>query len=384
MRQTVVLTPQRGERERQHRRGSGRFGQLEVQRLVRTLPAHHRPPVVPLGEIAVDRPGRREAILLEGRTGVTELDLLPIHGGDADLVQHEVLVRREADTARIRLQRVETEPVHTCRHVGSDDVGIGTVALLARCALRIEPGVNHVAVDLELDVLPLRLGARRHQSLPRTLLGQRLERLRFPRPLCRGQVRTRPGELGLQRREALAQLVVTLLVAVVQHQHAVFAPTEDVLRDVGEEGPQGVEVALGEGIELVVVALGAAGGLPHPRRADRAHPVGHHAHFVVLGLRTTLLRGQQQAVEGRTNPRFLRGIRQQVTGDLFESEAIEALVGVEGLDHPVAVGPDVARVVAVVADGVGETHDIEPGDRHTFPVVRIGQQPVDQLLVRVR
>ena len=145
--------------------------------------------------------------------------------------------------------------------------------------------------------------------------------------------------------------------------------------DVGEERPEGVEVPLRERVELMVVALGAAGRLAQPRRADRADAVRQHALLVVLGLGPAFLGGQQQAVETRAHLGLDIGVRQQVARHLLQGETVEALVLVEAPDDVIAVGPDIARRVAVVADGVGVPHHVEPALGHALAVVRAGQQP---------
>ena len=154
--------------------------------------------------------------------------------------------------------------------------------------------------------------------------------------------------------------------------------------DVGEERAEGEEIALGEGVELVVMALGAAGGLAEPGGPDRPDAVVEHTLLVILGLRPAFLGRQQQSVEARTDPGLAVGVRQQVARDLFEGEAVEGFVLVETADDVVAVGPDIARGIAMVADGVGVADHIQPADGHALAVVRRGQQAVDELRVGVR
>ena len=161
-----------------------------------------------------------------------------------------------------------------------------------------------------------------------------------------------------------------LLLFRRRDQHAFFAATDIGFVDVGEERSEGKEVALGERVELVVMALGAASGLSEPSGADRTDTVVQHALLVVLGLSTAFFGGQEQAIEAGANLGLLIGVRQQVAGDLLEGEAVEGLVLVEAADDVVAVGPDIARGVAVVADRVGEADDIEPAGGHAFAVMR--------------
>ncbi len=131
----------------------------------------------------------------------------------------------------------------------------------------------------------------------------------------------------------------------------------------------------------MIVALAATQGQAEPHRPDGADAIRQHAGFVVLGLRSAFLGRQQQAVETRSDLLLLRAVRQQVAGQLFDRELVERLVLVERLDDPVAIRPDVPRVVRVVSDRVGKTDHIQPRDCHPFAVLRRGQQLVHKLLV---
>ena len=73
---------------------------------------------------------------------------------------------------------------------------------------------------------------------------------------------------------------------------------------------------------------------------------------------------------------FSAGVQSPV--DLVEGEAWEGFVVVERLDDVIAVRPDVVWVVAVVADGVGETDLVEPTDRHALAVVGGFEELSDQ------
>ncbi|EDY22388.1 hypothetical protein CfE428DRAFT_0513 [Chthoniobacter flavus Ellin428] len=78
-----------------------------------------------------------------------------------------------------------------------------------------------------------------------------------------------------------------------------------------------------------------------------------------------------------------RGMRQQVAGDLLDGELIERHVSVEGLDHPVAIGPSFDVVIQVHAVRVGIAGGIQPVTRPVLAVVRRGHQLIDQLLVTI-
>ena len=75
------------------------------------------------------------------------------------------------------------------------------------------------------------------------------------------------------------------------------------------------------------------------------------------------------------------GIGQQVAGELLDDEPVERLVGVEGVDDPVAVGPGLAIVVEVQAVGVAVAGGVEPEPRHVLAVAGRVEQAVDDLLV---
>ena len=71
--------------------------------------------------------------------------------------------------------------------------------------------------------------------------------------------------------------------------------------------------------------------------------------------------------------------------ELQDDEAVVRHVGVERLDHPVAIAPGVAdRAIAFQAAGLAVAHQVEPVPAPALAVARIVEQPVDQFLVRVR
>ena len=191
-------------------------------------------------------------------------------------------------------------------------------------------------------------------------------------------------ELFLRLGEGGVEFGQPLLFLRRADDHPVFPTAEDRLLDVGEEGAERVEIAGLEWVELVVVALCAAGRLAEPGGPDRADAVGEHPRLVVLGLGAAFLGREQEPVERRTDAGLLIRIGHEIAGHLMDRELVEGLVGVEAPDHPVAVGPDIPCVVAVVADRVGKADDIEPADRHLLAIVRTGKQAVYQEHVCIR
>ena len=131
------------------------------------------------------------------------------------------------------------------------------------------------------------------------------------------------------------------------------------------------------------VALAAHHRAAEPDGRHVADAVGVVLGDVLLGLGPALFGGLEQAVVPAGHLLLDRWIRQQVARQLFGGELVERLVLVERADHVIAVRRDVTRVVAVVSSRVGEPHEVEPVDRHPLPEVRRGEQPLDQLSIRI-
>ena len=77
-------------------------------------------------------------------------------------------------------------------------------------------------------------------------------------------------------------------------------------------------------------------------------------------------------------------VRQQVAGELLDRELVERHVGVQGADDPVAIGPEVAQVVALEAVRVGVAGQVEPRPGPALAELRRGEQPIDDRFVGVR
>ena len=305
--------------------------------------------------------------------------------GDRDLAQHKIAVRREPDARGFFLQRLDAESRHPRRSLCRNRVGFRPVVLFWRVALSLDHRAHHaVLVRLERDVLLRRRRTERLQRLPRAAARERVERRLFPRGLRSGEFRVRLCKFRLQRGEPPADVRELFPQLCVEHRDAILAPPEDRLLDVRKKCAHRIEVALRPRIELVIMALSAAGRLPHPRRADRAHTIREHPHLVILRLRAAFLRREQQPVERRSHARLLVCTGHEVARDLLDGEAVESLVVIETLDHPVAIRPNVARIVRMVADRVRKAHHIEPSDRHALAVVRAREHALDELRIRIR
>ena len=130
----------------------------------------------------------------------------------------------------------------------------------------------------------------------------------------------------------------------------------------------------------MVVALGAAHGRAQPDAGEAADAVGGGLGLVLFRLRAALFGRLVELVVAGGDFLPERGVGQEISGELLDRELVELLVLVERLDDVVAIGVDHARVVAVVAAGVGEADEVKPEERHPLAVVGRGEEAVDLLL----
>ena len=128
------------------------------------------------------------------------------------------------------------------------------------------------------------------------------------------------------------------------------------------------------------MALGAGDRRAHPGAQGGVDPVDNRHRAKLFVDRAAFAVGQRVAVEGGGDPVVERRLGKQVARELFDGELIKRHVGIEGPDHPVAVGPDRAGRVVGVAGAVGIAGEVEPLPGHVLAVAFIGQQPVDELL----
>ena len=80
------------------------------------------------------------------------------------------------------------------------------------------------------------------------------------------------------------------------------------------------------------------------------------------------MRGLQQAVVTGGHELPHRRIGQKIAGKLLDRELIERKIIVERLDDVIAVGCDAMVLIAVVADGRREPHEVEPPGGHALAV----------------
>ena len=132
---------------------------------------------------------------------------------------------------------------------------------------------------------------------------------------------------------------------------------------------------LRDGIELVVVALGAGDGQAEPGPAHGVHPVDDGLDAELLGFDAAFhvhhrvpeeARGDLHVRAARSGP----GLREQISGELFAGELVEGFVLVERPDDPIAPRPDAAGAVLLEAVGIGVAGGVQPPARPLLAVVR--------------
>ena len=150
-----------------------------------------------------------------------------------------------------------------------------------------------------------------------------------------------------------------------------------------EVGEEGVVVLLGDGIEFVVVAAGAADGETEEKGAEGVGAVFDIADVNFLLDGAALGGGDVGAVEAGGDELGGGGIGEEVAGELLGDEVGPGFVVVEGVDDPVAVGIELAVVVEVEAVGVAVADGVEPVAGHVFAVAGGGEEAVDELGIGV-
>ena len=113
----------------------------------------------------------------------------------------------------------------------------------------------------------------------------------------------------------------------------------------------------------MIVALGAFQRRAEPDGTGGVDAVDDLIDAAFFGLGTGFNIGRRAAVEAGGDDLSRGGIRQEVAGDLLQRELIEGHVRVQGVDHPVAVGPDLAEVIALKAVGVRVACEVQPRAR---------------------
>src|SRR5690606_7644435 len=114
-----------------------------------------------------------------------------------------------------------------------------------------------------------------------------------------------------------------------------------------------VKLFVPDGIVGMTVALNTGHGGSLPNFKGSSYPLQYRGHpeFLVVG--TSFIVGHAVAVERGGDQLGFGGLRQQVSGQLGNGKLIEGHVGVESVDYPVAVFPDIPVKIFLIPLGVG-------------------------------
>ena len=149
---------------------------------------------------------------------------------------------------------------------------------------------------------------------------------------------------------------------------------------VVKEGEEPVIIALRNRIVFVVMALRTLERRAQPDRAGRVDAVEDLVDAALLLVGAGLYVGRRRAVEARGDEGigiFLWvSLGQEITGELHDGELVEGEVGVHRADDPIAIGPEIAQIIALKTVGVGVAREIEPRTCPAFAVMGRGEEAV--------
>ena len=139
-----------------------------------------------------------------------------------------------------------------------------------------------------------------------------------------------------------------------------------------------VIVVSGQRIELVVVTPSTAQRDAEERLRRRANDVVELVVTILLEVRRFVVK-RAEPMKAGCDHGLGRSIRQFIAGELLDEKSVIRLVGVERVNHVIAISPD-ARLggVSFVTVRLGVAHKVQPMPSPAFAVARPAEQVVDQ------
>ena len=131
-------------------------------------------------------------------------------------------------------------------------------------------------------------------------------------------------------------------------------------------------------VVLVRVTLGASPSHPHPRLASGGNAILDRGDTVFLVVRSAFGVVHGVAMEAGGDEFFVRGLAEQVPGELENGEPVERHVLVQSFDDPVAIRPDGPEGVLFVAHGIRVPGKVKPHSRPTLAEGAGIQQSIHQ------
>ena len=160
----------------------------------------------------------------------------------------------------------------------------------------------------------------------------------------------------------------------LEHVYALLVDFRNGLIVVGVEL---VVFALGDRIELVIVALGTFHGESQPNRTRGGDAIVQDVGAEFFHLRSSGEIDGNIAVESRCHKLAGRGIGKQVARQLFDGELVKRHVVVQGANDPVAIRPHRPQVIVLITIGIRISGQIEPAGGPLFAEMLGLQQAVD-------
>ena len=133
----------------------------------------------------------------------------------------------------------------------------------------------------------------------------------------------------------------------------------------------------------MVVALATFERRAQPDRARDIHAIDDliGAILFLIGPRFHVYR--RAAMKSRSDLLARRSIGDLIARDLLDRKLVERQVRIERANHPVAIRPNGAMAVALIAIAVRITGRIEPRRGPPLAITGRSQQPIDHSLIRV-
>ena len=159
------------------------------------------------------------------------------------------------------------------------------------------------------------------------------------------------------------------------------AQVQTIFRDAVEICEELIELTLRNRIVLMIMTTRTADGEAKKSGRRGIHTIDHIFGQVFIrndsrfGIATVI------TIESGGQPLLHRGIRQQITGKLFDNKLVIGLIAVEGLDNPIAPAPHLPFAIALIAAGIGIARHIQPAERHSLTIARAVEQTIYDIFI---
>ena len=128
------------------------------------------------------------------------------------------------------------------------------------------------------------------------------------------------------------------------------------------------------------VTLRAACGQSKPRGSGRGHAVRHRVETKLQRINAAFFVQHRVAMKSSRDPLCLSRIGKHVARKLFNRKLIKWHVGVNRIDHPIAIRPNRTLAIFFVAVRVSVACQVQPATSPAFTVCRPREQFIDQRL----